>query len=221
MSVLLAGSGINGLSQDTTQPNELKSLGILSMDSEIPDLTPQKAGDILRLEAEKLNLFEIMDKYDVKYLVEQNNINVDNCFGKICLVAAGKSLGVSTMLTGSIDLYTAGINVTLRLIDVEKGQIVRTVTKEYIREREYLQLMIELAVKELFEVETSLAIVEAIKKKPVVPDLEFEDDLPQLRSDGPRMGFTMLTGNAANILEDPRQKAGMMLRPLCSVRISI
>ncbi len=202
--------GFPVLAQETDSPAETKkTMAILSMDSEVANLSAQKAGDILRLEAEKLGIYEIMDKYDVKYLVEQNNINVDNCFGKICLVDAGKSLKVETMLTGSIEEYANGTNITLRLIDVNKGKIIKTVTKEYTRNHNYMQIMIEIALKDLMGIENNVAVEEAIKKKVNVPDIKSpEDEIPRLRSDGPRMGLTMLTGEAANIFQKPTSEGG-------------
>lgn len=200
-------SGMPILAQDGNSSK--KSLAILSMDSENKTLSPQKAGDLLRIEAEKLGLYEIMDKYDVKYLVEQNNINVDNCFGKICLVGAGNALQTETMLTGSIEEFVDGITITLRLIDVKKEQIVKTVTREYGKDYKYLQLMIEVALKDLFDIENNVAIVEAIEKKRIVPEVSNpQDEIPRLRSDGPRVGVTMLTGDAASVFKSDKINGG-------------
>ena len=207
-------AGVNGVAQDNLATEYNQSLAILSMDSDIKGITPQKAGDVLRLEAEKLGKFEIMDKYDVKYLVEQNKINVDNCFGKICLVSAGKALKVNRMLTGSIEEYIDGITVTLRLIDVDNEQIVKTVTKEYNKSYEHVQLMVELSLKELMGVEKNEAMANAIKKTVNMPVVENKVEIPMLRSDGPRMGFTFLTGQAAEIFKKPEDQGGYDAMPM-------
>ncbi len=208
--------GFPVLSQETeTSAKARKTMAILSMDSEISNLSAQKAGDILRLEAEKLGIYEIMDKYDVKYLVEQNNINVDNCFGKICLVDAGKSLKVETMLTGNIEVYANGMNITLRLIDVGQERIIKTVTKEYTKNSNYIQTMIEIALKDLLDIENNAAVEEAIRKKVTVPVVhDPSKDIPRLRSDGPRMGVTMLTGEAASIFQRPTSEGGYDALPV-------
>jgi hypothetical protein len=65
-------------------------LAVLNLDTHGFSLEPRTAGNITRVELEKLELFDIMDKYDIDYLLDKDIQQADNCFGKLCLVEIGK-----------------------------------------------------------------------------------------------------------------------------------
>ena len=48
-------------------------------------------GNLVRMELDKLQKYEVVDRYDVAYLIEKNDLKIDNCFGKICLLEIGTS----------------------------------------------------------------------------------------------------------------------------------
>lgn len=62
------------------------SLTILNIDAQNIAYDAVQMGDLVRLELDKLDTFEVMDKYDVAYLVKKNDLEIENCYGKICLL---------------------------------------------------------------------------------------------------------------------------------------
>ena len=54
---------------------------VLNMDSKGLPNDAQQLGNVLRTEVEKLDSFDVTDKYDVNYLIEKNKLNVNNCYG--------------------------------------------------------------------------------------------------------------------------------------------
>ncbi|MFM2018105.1 MAG: hypothetical protein RL007_1761, partial [Bacteroidota bacterium] len=99
---------------------------VLNFDAKNVGYDPVAMGNLVRLELEKLDTFDVMDRYDVNYLVAKNNLQVNNCYGKICLVELGKQLGADKMITGSVEVYGDAIIYTMRLIDVKSESIERT-----------------------------------------------------------------------------------------------
>ena len=81
------------ISAQNTPPAVKAKVVVLNFDSKIPGYDPQAMGNLVRIELEKLDTFDVMDRYDVAYLVDKNELKINNCYGKICLVELGKSLG--------------------------------------------------------------------------------------------------------------------------------
>jgi len=71
--------GLTSSSQAVKKPK----LTILNVDSKGFNLDAQQMGNLVRLEMEKLDKYDVTDRYDIAYLIEKNNLNVTNCYGKI------------------------------------------------------------------------------------------------------------------------------------------
>ena len=91
------------------------SMAILNVDTkgiknkEYALLYPEEAGNILRIEMEKLNIYEILDRYDAEYIIKQKKLVTDNCYGKLCLTEVGRELGVDKMLSGTMENINGNI----------------------------------------------------------------------------------------------------------------
>src|SRR4051812_31233272 len=88
---LVAASHVNG--QNTSKP----VAAVLGIDTKGVIQESESVGYMVRLELEKANVYNIMDKYDVAEAVNKNEIDVKTCFGKSCVVAAGKALNADKM----------------------------------------------------------------------------------------------------------------------------
>jgi len=120
--------GLTSSSQAVKKPK----LTILNVDSKGFNLDAQQMGNLVRLEMEKLDKYDVTDRYDIAYLIEKNNLNVTNCYGKICLVEIGEKVGSEYMLTGSVESYPNNIILSLRLINVKEQSIEKTFVQEYL-----------------------------------------------------------------------------------------
>ena len=69
------------------------SLTVVNFDSQGVNYSPDQLGSIARMEMEKLDEFEVMDRYDVNYLVKKHNLELNGCYGKICLNEIGELIG--------------------------------------------------------------------------------------------------------------------------------
>jgi hypothetical protein len=172
-------------------------------------LTDEQAGDYARLEVEKMGQFEVVDKYDVAYVAQKNGLNINGCFGKICLVEIGKLLSCQLMLTGTIEITpNHSIVVSLREIDVQSEKINRTLVKDYVFFPDELRRIISISVREFYgqAVDASVEQRLAFKKESDKPILE--EPISRLALGGPRMGFTVFTGELAKIMKDSKQNGG-------------
>jgi len=183
-------------------------LAILNIDSQGFDLTSQQMGNIVRLEVEKLDTFDVLDRYDVAYLVEKNDLKIDNCFGKICLVETGKIIQCEKMLSGSVEYYSDMIIISLRLINVADGTIEKTQIHEFLYIKAELQTMIKLTIAEMFDRPVDKNVVTALSKKDGFENAINTPDVASLNQSGPRMGATFFTGDVANVLTSSKSQGG-------------
>ena len=190
------------------------SIAVLGIDAVGLDLTANALGSIARMELSKLDKFQVMDIYDVDFLIKKSDFEVKNCFGKICMVEAGKLLKSDKMLTGSAENLGKTIVITLRLIDVESASIEKTQVMEFLHIDNQLSTMMEITVSRMFGVKVDVDV----EKKLTKPfDFESSVNFPDeatLNLSGPRMGFTAFTGELSGIYKAPLSEGGFDATPL-------
>ena len=208
---------ISTLSIATTNAQDFSNLpviAVLSIDSKGLTLEPNQLGNIARTELSKLDRFQVMDRYDVDYVIEKNEFPIENCFGKICMIEAGKVLKTDKMLTGSAEVLGETIVITLRLIDVGTQSIEKTQVMEFLNLRSQIQTMISLTVKKMFEETIDENLINKLTQKFDYESAVNFPEVDRLNLSGPRMGFTAFTGNLSRIYSDPKNMGGFDAFPL-------
>ncbi len=190
------------------------SIAVLGIDGVGIEQDARAIGRIARMQLNKLDKYQVMDIYDVDYLISKNDFDVDKCFGKICMVEAGKILKTDKMLTGSVENLGETIVITLRLIDVRSSSLEKTQVMEFVHIKNQLSSMMEITVNKMFGIEVN----EAQEQKLTKP-FDFESsvnypDVSTLNLSGPRMGFTAFTGDLSSIYKAPMLEGGFNATPL-------
>jgi len=161
-------------------------------------------GNLVRLELEKANVYNVLDKYDVAYIIEKEELDISNCYGKICLLEAAKSLKVHKMLTGNIEQFGDKIIISLRLIDVESALVEKSDVTEYQNIQDEIQIITEISVKKILGLEINPNLVNLL--------VNYEDSIisarTNLRLNGPSMGIAYITGQRADRLMAKTSKGG-------------
>lgn len=190
------------------------SIAVLNIDSKGLNLDPAQMGNLVRIELGKLDTYEVMDRYDVAYLVEKNQLNLTNCYGKLCLVEIGKVIKTDKMFTGSVELYGETILITLNIVDVKSSTIEKTQIKEFLNLPLELQSMIGITMKELFHLKNDEEMVTRLTKKFNYDNATNNPSATRLALDGPRMGFTVFTGDYGQMIKASKADGGMDALPL-------
>ena len=190
----------------TTRP----TLTVLSVDAKgvNAETTSEQMGNLVRIELEKIDIFEVMDRYDVAYMVAKNKVQIDNCFGKICLTEIGDIIHSDKMLSGSIEKYPKSIIYTLRLIDVKTKSIQKTTVLEFLNLPEELQSMTTIIVRTMFEKPVDENLLTKLTKRDGFDNSNNNPNEERLRLDGPRLGFVAFTGENAKILQRNKSAGG-------------
>jgi hypothetical protein len=190
------------------------SVTVLNIDTRGVGLDPAQMGNMVRIELEKLDTFEVMDRYDVAYVVEKNKLEIGNCYGKICLVETGSIIRSDKMFTGSIELIGETIVVTFRLIDVKSAVIERTQVNEFLNLPKELQSMVKISIGQLFGLKVEEPLVTYLTKKNNYESSVNNNNKSNVNLSGPRSGFAYFTGEAGKLLQKPRSEGGFGSYPV-------
>ncbi len=193
------------------------SLTVLNMDSQGLEYTPQQLGNLLRMEVEKLDKYEVTDRYDVAYLVEKNDLHIDNCYGKICLTEIGKLLKSDKMMSGSAELYGDKIILSLRLVDVNSDKIEKASVKEFLKYPEQIQKMIRITLYEMFDItpnEMMKTQINSLTSEQVYESELINPDKDKLNLSGPRLGLTYFDGDIKKIMMKSKNEGGYDVWPV-------
>ncbi len=183
-------------------------IAVLNIDVTDVLLNPISAGDLVRIELQKADLYTVMDKYDINDIISKKER--EDCYGRRCLVELGKTLNVNKMLTGSIERFEEKIIINLRLINVRTGIIEKTDVGEYWNLQEEIQSMIGISVNNLLDIENDAAIVNNL-----VYSLSGPTTI--LNLSGPRMGAAYITeGEMNKRLQAPEEYGGYDGYPVMS-----
>jgi TolB-like protein len=197
------------------QNNKLKSsLSVLNIDTKGIGMDPIQMGNLVRIELEKQDTFQVMDRYDVAYVIEKNKLSIGNCYGKLCLVEVGEIIKSDYMFTGSAELYGETIIITFRLIDVKSQTIVKTQVNEYLNLPRELQTMVRITLNSMLGKKSDETIVQTLTKKNNYDNSINNKNKTKVDLSGPRSGFTVFTGNAAKYMESPKERGGYNSYPV-------
>jgi hypothetical protein len=189
------------------QTNRLKT-GVLHIDSNLPEFRSEQMGSMVRLEAQKLDTFNVLDRYEMQTLLQNANLKADNCFGRLCVVEAGKALDAQKMITGSIERLGDQIVYTLQFIDVPTESVERTRVMEFVYDPREVQTMTAVMLRAMFNRQVEEIVLQQLQKPGAYEMRSRSPRTETLRLDGPRVGATLFTGETARILGLPKAQGG-------------
>ncbi len=181
-----------------------KSAAVLSVYTQSAKISPEMAESVLRVEMTKSEQFNVIDKLDMIEILEENEIDVTNCYGKKCLLRVGKSAGVDKVVTGSIENLGKKIVVTVKILDVDSESYDKVAIEEFINLDSEIQSMVKIVVNKALGIENSQEILNTLvyyNQPPATPTT-------YLKNNGPRMGLSYVIGNSSKILAAPENQGG-------------
>jgi len=191
-----------------------KTIAVFNFDTQNIDITPEQMGNMARLEVEKLDTFEVLDRYDVAYLAKKENLDLNECYGKLCLLDVGRKLNTNKILAGSVEHYGKSIIVTLRLIDVKKGIIEKTQVEEFLELEDEIQSMINLTLRRMLGLKYNQLLYNRLTKTSQFQNAIIAQNKNRLKLSGPRLGAVGFTGESFKIMSDPESQGGLDAFPL-------
>ncbi len=193
--------------------NGKQSLCVISIDSKGLALDPLVMGNMVRTELEKLDTFDVRDKYDVQQFMEQNKIAMTSCYGKTCLTEVGLQLKSDKMFTGAIEQQGKSIVVNYRIIDVKRSYVEKTYVHEFLNIPEEIQNMVKLSVCDMLNHPYDKNLLNKLSKRFEFDNSTNNPQIDRLKLDGPRMGFGSYSGDILKIMQDKKSNGGFDVFP--------
>lgn len=189
------------------------SIAVIGIDTKGIKLDNTSMGNLVRLELEKTNHYEVLDKYDVNNLLTSKGVDPDKCYGKIKLIEAGKILGVDKILTGSVEKFGEKIIFVLRMVDIKTEKIENTNVMEYLNLEDQIQVMAKLSVNNIIGIANDKLLVDLL----IDYDNLVSSPKTTVRLNGPRMGVGLFMGKSAKRLAASKDEGGYNMYPITSV----
>lgn len=194
--------------------NKREKLTVISIDTQQLPFERASITNMVRVEIEQLNLFDVTDRYEVQQFLEDNKIALDKCYSKSCLLEVGKMMGSDKMFSGSIEEIGKNITISYRVTDVASGQIQTIYVHEFLNITEEIQNMVKLSVADCFKIPYDENLMKKLSKINQLENAITEPNTPMMRLDGPRMGFVGYTGQLADRITDSKANGGFDCYPV-------
>lgn len=108
--------------------------------------------DLVRREISIAPGFALVDRGNVELLLEEQELRLSEAFDAADPVRVGELTGAGSYIVGRIGLLGTLYIISLRMIDVETGQVTRTVTEEFIGPLEDLRKPVRIAAQKILGV---------------------------------------------------------------------
>lgn len=190
------------------------SIAILELDADGMNQDAMLLTDLCRSNLYQIGQFTVMDKYDIDYLLKDKDVDLENCYGSICLSNVGKVLNVDKMLSGNIQRFPKKFTIRLRLIDVNNQIVEKDQVIDFLKIENNLSEMFEVSLKKMFNIPVDQVQFDYLTKE---TNYEITDDVPEIQSlslAGPRAGIVVVTGGDADIMAARTDKGGFDSRPV-------
>jgi len=193
-----------------------EKVGVVEADVIGLDLEPKIAGELIRRELMKLNLFNVADSYDQQYILDRNNIQIEGCYSVYCLQEISKVFEVDKILTGTISRLNKSIIVTVKIFDSATNTWSKMSTDTYNDIPEQLPTMISFTLRNLLSQEYDLEMYRRLTS-----DVSFYRNVELMEREeanlsGPRFGVGFLTGDAKRAITAPKENGGANGFPVIS-----
>ena len=189
-------------------------VGVVAIDTkQLPDQAAQQFIHLARLELVATDSFEVLDGYDIEYMVKEKDKDLlTHCYAKACVLEVGKLTQAEKLMSGSVLLLDGYIMVNLKWIDVAQASVEKEITQKYYYQYENLPSIISFSVRQLLNLHVDSTLLNNLlftQPKEVMAGPKIET----INLNGPRLGFTVFTGATADIINAPTSEGGFAASP--------
>ncbi len=200
-------------SAQSSENTDKESIAVINVDAQGLNIKMPLLTSLMTLELERLDIYEVIDKYDVANHMKKNEISLSQAYGKTDLVRIGKIMKVDKVLSGSAEKFGGKIIVVVRLIDIKTSKIIKVDVMEYLDQEEDIQEMIRISLHNIFGIENDKNTVDMLSN--FNPPLA--NSKSKLNLNGPRFGASLTMGNAGKRLQASKEQGGFNMYPVGSL----
>ncbi len=189
---------------------QVPTAAIVSVYTQGVKISPDMAESLMRIEVTKTGKFNVLDKLDMLEVLNENQVDVSNCFGKKCLTSVGSQAGVDKMITGAIENLGKKIVITVKLLDVKTGNYDKIAIEEFINLDTEVQTMMQITTNKALGIENDPELLNNFVYFNQPP----EAPVTYIKNNGPRMGLSYVGGDMGQVLQNPASMGGFDAAPI-------
>ncbi len=200
------------------QPKDKPTLAVIAFRNDHPD---PKAGqyslsDLLRMQLEKSDRYQVLDRFDMDYIMSQQKIDYQSCLSRFCLEDVSSKLSIEKLAVGNIKPLNGRISVTVKIFDKASRQFEKAQTMDFLDLPTEIGTMVQITVNQMLGLPNDQALIQKLTVKNDYAGSVNNPEQLCLRNDGPRMGFTSFhfEPKVAAILKDRKSNGGFEVFPL-------
>lgn len=172
---------------------------------------PQEiAAKFIQLELIKLDKYNVYDEFDMAEVIQDSSEFKSGCFGINCLTRMGRKLNVDYIISGSFDGLGNKIAISLKWIDVKKGELHMAMVREFDNQDMEIQRMVEIMLKEMHGIPVSKELITRLEFK---NELITSNNVGKINNSGPRLGYAFLVGEMYDYAKRPVNEGGLDIFP--------
>ena len=100
----------------------------------IPQSEVRTLADRFRQELFNTGKYRVLERGKMEEILQEQGFQQTGCISNECVVEVGKMIGVKQMIGGSIGKVGSVFSVTVRIIDIETGEILKIISYDYTGE---------------------------------------------------------------------------------------
>lgn len=168
------------------------------------------ASKLIQLELIKMDIYSVYDEFDMAEVLKDSSLFMSDCYGINCLTLMGQKLNADYIVSGRFDGLSGKIAISLKVIDVKKGSLHKSIVREFDNQPEELQRMVEILLKELHSIEPDKTLVDRLKFN---NELITSNNVGKINNSGPRVGYAYLVGTMNEFANRPQVQGGLDIFP--------
>lgn len=192
-------------------------IAVLNFETVNMTYSSDDCGNLFRLETEKTDQFEVINRQDLRGILSARNLKLDTCFGKGCIMQAANYLNANKALSGSIENYGKHIIIIMRLFNVKENSLEKSQVLEFQNIPEELPNMIHMSVRKFWGLSYNELTFATLSKEEAYESEVNNPGVSKLVLSGPRTGFIYVGGENAKRLTAPKSEGGYGAYPIMTM----
>lgn len=119
--------------EEVSETDKIKTIAVNNLEAQ--GITENEAAtltDVLRNKLINTGLFQVMERGEMETILKEQAFQQSGaCSEAACIVEMGQVLGIEQVLAGSIGKIGKAYSINARIISVESGEIVKSVSHHY------------------------------------------------------------------------------------------
>jgi hypothetical protein len=195
-------------SQEEEKPKSTIAVALPNVDN--IDVSREIIAKLIQIELIKLDIYKVYDEFDIQEGIDSDERFTKDCYGKNCLIDLGKAVDVDYIVSTSLLGFGGKTVISIKIIEIETGEIVKNDVKEFIDDANKVQRMLQVLIRQVHNIEMHPEVVARIvhDEQPII-----KKDVGKINNSGPRVGYSFLTGDLSDFAQRPESQGGLGIYP--------